>query len=375
MAWLVAAVAAIVVLAALVWLRHQLVRERRAFARLCEAIGAVAAGLAATGEHDGVAYRLSYGADDAPDALCITLGCRSRARWSARRIRDAGTSGRSSVETGDADFDRAVQLGGDSPEAAAAYFADGGRRRAARKLLELGFTTVRLDGRVLEAIWPGIDLDNPPDTRAIGGALGYLVTLGQGVPGFPFFSRSFGGFGRRTQRLVARAVPVLLFWAGGAGSAAGLLGYHPIDPAALFATSLICSLPLWLVYTAFAWRVLRGTARAERELTATLLWSFGGLVLGGFGALAFVNGVADTGFPAVQSVRVVRKLSLLPLHLPARVVAVESWRGAGATTLLRVAPAVYERIEPGITRLLVVTKPGRFGFEWVVRVEPVGTGP
>jgi hypothetical protein len=50
-------------------------------------------------------------------------------------------------------------------------------------------------------------------------------------------------------------------------------------------------------------------------------------------------------------------------------VIVNSWRKPESTEKLRFSKSFYNYLQPGSSTITITTKPGKFGFEWIVELE------
>jgi len=103
------------------------------------------------------------------------------------------------------------------------------------------------------------------------------------------------------------------------------------------------------------------------------------------GGLMTLNGLLDPANPSEHLARVLgahRVRSTTGPGKPYRRLQVESWRPGKPDPWLDVDPQLYDSVTPGKSALVVETKPGRLGIEWIFAlyaapdaVAPVGDKP
>ena len=119
---------------------------------------------------------------------------------------------------------------------------------------------------------------------------------------------------------------------------------------------------LILLFLAVAW--LRGRSTAHRELLAILIVSVIGFPLAGWGTALILNGYLDTSPPLRHVVQVVDKRVRKGKHRSYHAI-VESWRPTKMREDISVGARMYRRIVSKKSKLIVQTRRGRFGFEWL----------
>jgi len=141
--------------------------------------------------------------------------------------------------------------------------------------------------------------------------------------------------------------------------------YPPLDRWELFLTSLSYAIPAFIVSAFIAVYLLRGRSSSHREWLLVLLLSAPGFLSSGYGLFGALNGWLDPG-PAATHVVGVQDRWTTDGDSNTYTVALDSWRTPGAREEIMVPRALYESTRPGVSRLELVTRPGRFGFEWTV---------
>ena len=132
---------------------------------------------------------------------------------------------------------------------------------------------------------------------------------------------------------------------------------------------LDCCRSSWLLFTWFSIRLLKGRSSSHRELIAVFFIALFAFPLAGFGYRGFLNGALDDGPAAVHQVIVLNKYYSKSKNSYTYYAVVNSWRKTESTEKLRISKSFYNYLNPGSSTITVTTKPGRFGFEWIVDLE------
>lgn len=124
--------------------------------------------------------------------------------------------------------------------------------------------------------------------------------------------------------------------------------------------SLKYSVPAFIVFMAWAFRVLKGGAGVTRIFLIVAVCSLIGFPLTGFDVTAVLNIWLDGASATAHTVTVTSKSDW-----PTKRLDVPSWRSPGATERLVVGPEFYSQVTPGLTRVTIFTKPGWLEYQWV----------
>lgn len=357
MLWAVAAALLIAPAAFLLWTRSRL---RARLARFFESAGAEPRGWRASGTHDGTSYRLQYqqgdiGGGGISGRLRIILDVRHPLAFRIRRRHgpEVEQGPVASYADGGDENPPALEIQTGTPAQLESYFERLEVQRAVRKLFELGFAEIRLGAGSLEAR-RGFDPGGESDSRFVLAAVSYLATLADRLPDTLW---------RRAEWRAGRA----LLWSSAASLAAGalLVAAASAFPPVRWAEALRVALP----WAGGAWAV--GVAALLRGGRASfphrLLIALSGLAVACASAASLTllaNGIDDPGPPAVYGAAIERVDDIGTLSFA----RVQSWRAGGAHERIRLPAEVAPPALAGRDRLLVVTKPGRLGVEWIVSV-------
>jgi dipeptidyl aminopeptidase/acylaminoacyl peptidase len=145
--------------------------------------------------------------------------------------------------------------------------------------------------------------------------------------------------------------------------------YKPLDQGKVFVDSLKFSLPLLVLFTWFSIRLLKGRSSSHREFIAVFFIALFAFPLAGFGYSGFLNGALDDSPPAVHQVIVLNKYYSRSKNNYTYYAVVNSWRKPESTEKLNISKSFYNYLQPGSSTITITTKPGKFGFEWIVELE------
>ena len=161
-----------------------------------------------------------------------------------------------------------------------------------------------------------------------------------------------------------------LSFLGVAVAMGGFGWFPPLDHGKiLFMDSLKYSLPLAILSTIVALRSERQSSSRTKPIRM-LLESFFAFVPLWVGLGILLNGWLDASAPTMHLARVVNRYTST-FGLRSNHIRVASWRKGTESEVLDLVPhSMYDKAVPdGTTHMKVVTKPGRFGSEWVVSYE------
>lgn len=270
------------------------------------------------------------------------------------------------IQTGDPEFDKDFYILADSMEFASPFFQVSEKRQAIREIFRLGFNSVTHDGKVMEAKWSPFQLEEGFDPSIITQTVSHLTTLAKEMAVLPQSMMFLGKPAWKTKRLLAFAIPIALLIAGFASMATGLSWFLPLDSGRMFLDSLSYSLPLLVLSLWIAVRLIKGRSSSHKELILILILSLVAFPLSGFGPEVFLNGWLDSSTPTTHTVQVFNKYITRSKNSTNYHVVLDSWRKKGEVEKLEISSSLYRQITLKRTWLNVVTKPGKFGFEWLV---------
>lgn len=330
---------------------------------------------------EGVPYRYQYFSGskhrsaffrvgiDAPSPVAFTLVGETPLDVFFKRV---GLS--REAQTGDASFDRAFYLLSDWPRSASGVFADAQAREAARALFDAKFKSVELSRGRLEARmdhWIDFGAVSP---ERVAAAVRQLVRIARRVPEAPAAPESAARARRAAVlRWVIFGVPIALttaaFPLAVSYESRRLVDFGALAGAAWPWTAVLVA---WYLWTAAS--LLKGRSSAGRDLLAVSLAAVLGFGASGLAVPFWINHAFDTSPAAEHRVLVRDKTERASAQAKNKNYRlwVDSWRPERAVERLRVRLPMYRAARPGRQYLVVTTRAGRLGLEWIesMRLEP-----
>ena len=142
--------------------------------------------------------------------------------------------------------------------------------------------------------------------------------------------------------------------------------FRVVEPLRLWLLSIAVNILLFSGATYFAFQKIKGFSTSSRSLMH-FIFSFGiGILLLGRYGVAVANGILDK--TPVQEFKQVLVDKYTTRHKSSTTyhVVVSSWLPANPGWRFTESKEEYSRIQIGKTYYMIVTKSGRFGFEWVL---------
>lgn len=269
------------------------------------------------------------------------------------------------IRTHAPEFDRRFQIESLQESRMVRLFQDARYREAVVAVFESGFNDLRSDGRHLRARIIPCRRNRKVPREVIHRVVEALDRLAEGLKasGHPV-QESAGPWKFRTA--FALGVPFLLLVAGTAALVLGLSRFAPLDPLKIARDSLKFSLPLMFLYLWAGTRLVAGRSSSHRVWPVMLVLSLLAFPLGGAGLEMFLNGRLDTSPPVIHRQPVRSRGYANSRSGTTYYLRVESWREIPATEKIRVNYKVYRQTRPGESLLIVTTRAGYFGFEWIM---------
>lgn len=366
-------IALLISAASIPFLLSKVRKQQRILSQLSEAVGAMRSGNVMTATHDGTPYRFRYfaGSKNSPSYFLINIDCPSSGEFEIaeessmdRFFKKIGIS--SEIQTGDPEFDGDFYILADSFEFAYPIFSLPEKRQAVREVFDLGFNSIKHDGKTIEARWSPFQLDEDFDPSIITETVSQLVILSKNMPALPQSMMFLGRPKWKAKKAAAFALPIIFIVAGIASLVIGLAWFEPLDATKIFLDSLRYSLPLLVFSLWLAVQLIRGRSGSHHELIWIVILSLVAFPLAGFGLETLFNGWLDFSPAATHSVRVTDKYTTRSKNSTNYYLLLDSWRKRGEAEKLKISVSLYRQIVPKRTIMKVVTKPGRYGFEWLV---------
>jgi len=350
-------------------------RKRQQQAELLEGPEMVAKGASGEGIFEDTTYRYKHfkGTDKAPPYFSIMIPCASSGAFTItpetkfdRFFKKLGVC--VEIETYDPDFDDAFYINTITIPFTRGFLEKSENRRGIQALFQLGFNYLKHDGQTLTLTWRDFPRKAQMEVETMEKAVAHLVEQGRSLTKIVTYETPEPSTWK-FKRLFAFAIPILLAVTGIAAIIIGLSEYKPLDQGKVFVDSLKFSLPLLVLFTWFSIRLLKGRSSSHRELIAVFFIALFAFPLAGFGYMGFLNGALDDSPPAVHLVIVLNKYYKSSKNSYTYYAVVKSWRKPGSTERLRIKKSFYNYLKPDSSSITITTRPGKFGFEWIVEIE------
>jgi hypothetical protein len=304
------------------------------------------------------------------------------------------------VETGDAEFDDACYVRTDCPGFVESFLANDEVRAIIRDLLATGFTEVKYAKYELTAYWLGFkpEIHDPTVAQALPLAPPQSPELTD--PTAPteapaeaaVATTPTGGTGLAEQT-AARLLTLREYWPAeepvvdwasrlrrytvqGLGwlflvaYAALIFAYFRYQPMSGWeAVWPGLGLVFPVVFGGFlilTFLLLRGTSRSHYAWRRLGIGGFFLTAFGSIGLVILLNGVLDDS-PSVEHRQViVNKYTTRNRNSTTYHVECTSWRRPNQTERFTTSSVLYDSVQPGRSQMVVLTRAGRFGIEWIV---------
>ncbi|MBF0105914.1 MAG: hypothetical protein HQM16_11370 [Deltaproteobacteria bacterium] len=334
--------------------------------------------------HDGHNYECTYfvGSKKSPARLIFLTDCLSNARFELlteifidRFSKHAGFS--CEIETGDTSFDRAVLISSDMQTFVQRYFFSTSKRNAVLNLKKIGFDKITIESGLLCAEWNPFDL--PTDevatelTRSkIKEVLAAMNILKSNLPAMTEEEKLVAQQTRAAHLPFLYILPVLGFIAFLV--CAVLSPTHLIlDRLEMWLFSAKYSLPVALLNIVLGYFVLKKkSATSHRKWLGVVVASLVGLVLGGGMIFSFVNIKYDSSPQKTHEVSITKKKYKTKKGGKSYFLELTSWRPRSTHETLSVKEVLYNSVNPLKNKVVITSRAGKLGFEWVENIEVAG---
>jgi hypothetical protein len=328
-----------------------------------------------SGQVDGVTYEYYYhrGGKNSPPYLEVRV--ESQRRGSFKVTRQTGFDRlfkrwgiASEISTPDPQFDDFFYITSDNEEFAGQFFANKQNRRAVSEIYDMSFKTISLEKHIFKARWSHFRPKSDFDPGTIEAIARKLIEMRSNTPETAEPQMETAPAWKK-KRISAFAIPILLGVTGAAALVYGLVNYRPLDGFKLALHTLKFSLPLSIVFIWFAVSLLRGRSSSHRELLAVFLISLFVFPLAGAGFGIFLNGWLDRSKPVEHKTLLLNKYISRSSKNTDYYMVVQSWRPGIEKEKFGISRSSFYAIVPFETRVKVVTRSGKFNFEWLVNYD------
>jgi len=357
---------AVIILAVVYAVRRQNRREKEAFAGLD---GGRSSG---RGELNGVEYRYKFtpGGKNTPPSFSIEVAAGSSGSFKIGResgfdrfFKKIGLC--AEIQTGDRDFDASYYISTNSVLFSRQFFSDPSKRAACRAITAAGFNEIAHDGKRFSAVRRPFKSGSIIDNDQIHAVVFQLTVLSRHLPELPSSRNPLAGQNWKARRFVAFAAPALVNAAGLTALVLGLSRYRPLDPLAAALSSWSWTVPASLITLLVCTWLIKGRSTSHREWIVVLALVLSGYTAGGAGLHIFFNGFLDPSAGVEHETRIVDKRITTTKNSKTFHAVVDSWRPEKRTEDIRINSWEFDRIQPEWTKMRVVTRSGRFSFEWI----------
>jgi hypothetical protein len=337
----------------------------------------VPGGTSGQASYDGLTYGYEHfqGTSKAAPYFKITIPCTAsggftikRETWFERFFKKLGVC--VEIDTHDPAFDDTFYISTETIPFTRRFLEKPENRRAVREVFDMGFNHLERNGMYLTLTWHNFTRREQMEVRIMERAVAQLVDPVSHLEKIPYVTEPASA-AREFKRWLAFALPTILLVTGLAAGVIGMLRYPPLDEGNVFLSSLLVSVPLFILFTWFSFHLLKGRSSSHRELIGVFFFSLFVFPLAGNCFNTFFNGALDLSPPEAHRVAVLQKKTVRSDGENSYYAVVRSWREdtAEPTEKLEVSRRLYQSLEPGSSFMTITTKPGAFGFEWIVRME------
>ncbi|MCP5047280.1 MAG: hypothetical protein GY940_08915 [bacterium] len=336
--------------------------------------GSLPKGASGEDTYEGITYSYKHfkGTDKAPPYFRITIPCTSSGSFKIqpetkfdRFFKKLGVC--IEIETHDPTFDDAFYITTGKIPFTRDAMARSGNRRSIQAMFGLGFNHLKHDGQSIILTWNRFPRRTQMERATMEKAVAQLGILAQKLPNIqPYESPDSSNW--KIKRITAFALPIFLLISGLITLIIGFKTYTPLDKGQVFVNSLGFSLPLFVFFSWIALHLLKGRSSSHRQLIAVFFISLVAFPLAGVGYNAYLNGVLDNHPPSVYDAKVIHKYYTRSKSNYSYYAVVTSWRETEDTEKLRVSRRFYDSLRTNSSTITVTTKPGKFGYQWIVGI-------
>jgi len=265
------------------------------------------------------------------------------------------------VQTGDDDFDAAVYVESDAPDAAVErVLSDPDLRRLSLALLERGFARVMIHEGTGKVVCTGVTSEEGLRAEEVRAVCRDLAGAARAVPPPP------RGAGAPAPWLAGPLTAVISAVAAFVGFALASWARGQFYPLSRGATVFGLGLGLlaWVCVLPLVGALVRGRSGSFRLFGACFCLLLVALPLAGVGLTVGLNGRLDAADPLLYHARVQSKWSITYKGSTSYYVRIEGLSGSSAPLELPVEHDVYTAVHEG-EGVVVEVGPGRFGWEWL----------
>ena len=308
------------------------------------------------------------------------------------------------VKTDDAEFDRDFYVGAlsHSRRFATEFFSDPGKREAVKSLFQLGAHRISYHDKTLSVVWSPFKIKKDVDIGFVSQSIPSLKILSENIPEIEVQELQISKENKNF--LLFASLPGVLLLPAFILNGWAYWQFHPLDPPALFAASkkyIYLAMGLYiLIYlvkyrlpslmdrTGKPFNLFQNTSGSQGSppgpgepntkksspLSSPIISTVGVFFFIGLTWISFnyfgkhfavlLNGALDSAPSQTHEVMVLDKNTD---EEGGHYIYFPSWNKRGEEEKTKLNSRDFEKIIPGETMMTITTKPGRFGFEWIVK--------
>jgi uncharacterized protein with PQ loop repeat len=350
-------------------------RKKKTQEELASHPDAIPRGAVGENTYDGITYRYKHfrGTDKAPPYFTITIPCSTNGAFKItkeskfdRFFKRLGVC--VEMTTHDPEFDDTFYIATDTIPFTRTCLERRENRKSIQAVFNLGFNLLKHDGKSIIITWQRFPRKQLMETATMETVVAQMATISKKLPEIRQPEQNDSSTWK-SKRLLAFGIAIFSLISGIITMIIGLTNYKPLDPGSLFFNSLSYSLPLFVLFVWISLQLLKGRSTSHYELIAVFIIAFFGFPLAGFGYTAYSNGAWDKNMATVHDAQVVHKYYSRNKNSYTYYSVVNSWREDQVNEKIKVSKSFYNHLQPGSSVMAITTKPGRFGYEWIVSIE------
>ncbi len=267
------------------------------------------------------------------------------------------------IDTGDMEFDEKCFIRTDCVEFTEGFLQHEQNREILLDLLTMGFQSIKLTGKDLQANYTGFDPEkNAGDENFIDKVGARLILLAQTEQPETFIVDKSAA--------ARRKMFATLFWFVLIGYGLTVIAafiYKALYTGDLLLKSLVVTLGVLPIFLVLALMMLKGTSRSHYTWSGLAITAVFLIPVGSVGVLTLVNCLRDQAPEQVHHVVIREKYTSRSKNKTNSHIRCDDWNDSKNTIKFNVSSSEYNGIKPGVTKLHATTKPGTLGIEWIVK--------
>jgi len=362
--------------AVLAWTIFKIVRAKKKQQMKESDTGKIAKGDAGSATYNGINYSYKHfrGTDKAPPYFSITIPSQVLANFTITRETKIDRFFKKlgicvEIITHDPEFDNTFYINTTKISFTKHILEKPENRDLIKKLFDLEFNHLKHNGKALTIMWKNFPRGGQMKTEVVEKAVGFLDELNKNIENI-----SPTEFERekpqpwKLKKYITFALLFLMLLTGSAATIFTFISFAPIDMGKMFFNSLKYAFPVLIIFMWIAIQLLKGRSSSHRELIVVFFMAVFAVPISVFGYFGYFNGKLDQHKPSSYNVFVIDKYYSRNKSSYRYYAVVNSWREIKPRETLKVSKLLFQQIKPNESKLTVVTKPGYFGYEWILKI-------